>query len=131
MDCPRCKLSLVRDTYEGQSVERCGQCWGYWLDEGELQSILISPEYEFTEQEASAALKGLKTVSAKAAKNDPSAACPRCGEVMAKVTVGTVIIDRCPGHGVWLDDREIKAIQVTDDPDAIESILGGAGGKRS
>ena len=31
--------------------------------------------------------------------------CPRCVAQMAKHTLYGVLVDRCPAHGVWLDDE--------------------------
>ena len=40
-------------------------------------------------------------------------ACPDCGKEMRRFPYcgsSTIIIDSCPGHGLWLDDGELSAI---------------------
>lgn len=39
-------------------------------------------------------------------------ACPVCGAAMAVETVQLVKIDVCENHGMWLDQGELKLIQV-------------------
>lgn len=37
-------------------------------------------------------------------------ACPRCASLMDRVTLGTVILDRCRAHGIWFDPDELARV---------------------
>lgn len=39
MRCPKCGMELQAITYEGIEIDRCFNCNGTWLDEGELEKI--------------------------------------------------------------------------------------------
>jgi hypothetical protein len=41
---------------------------------------------------------------------EPALPCPRCATTMTKHALFAVVIDRCPAHGVWLEDRELETI---------------------
>ena len=44
---------------------------------------------------------------------DGAVACVQCGGETTKRTVlGTILLDICAGHGVWLDTGELKAVQI-------------------
>ncbi len=111
MDCPRCKLPLKAETYEGHQVELCQSCWGMWLEPGELEEILISRQYQFSPEEKQVALKGGVGKSRGPVSPAP---CPRCDVRMERLYIDPslfLVIDRCPRHGLWLDTGEIKTIQ--------------------
>lgn len=113
MDCPRCKLSLRENDYEGVKVEMCDTCWGIWLDKGELQEVIDARGMDFSEKERRQ-FTDLRGGSGARGSTEP-AACPRCGQVMEPVHCDLAIhlvVDRCPDHGMWLDTGEIKAVQV-------------------
>ena len=108
MDCPRCKLPLGKEAYEGYEVEICAGCWGVWLDPGELEKIVLARRYSFSEEEKKSAL------DPKHRSPTTPVACPKCGVRMERLyidpTLG-LVIDRCPRHGTWLDAGEIKRVQ--------------------
>jgi hypothetical protein len=39
MKCPKCGMDLEEITFDGVVVDKCFQCGGFWLDEGELEAI--------------------------------------------------------------------------------------------
>ena len=43
MHCPKCGMDLLTITYRGIEIDRCFNCNGVWLDEGELEK-LATPE---------------------------------------------------------------------------------------
>ena len=112
MDCPRCKLSLVKDRYEGEEVDLCQGCWGIWLDLGELEHILESRHFHFTPEERKLAVDG--RTRREQGPIEP-AHCPKCTVRMERLYLDPkiyLVIDRCRKHGVWLDTGEIKTLQV-------------------
>lgn len=39
MKCPKCGMELIEVDYKGIKVDKCGECQGIWLDEGELDAV--------------------------------------------------------------------------------------------
>ncbi|HKS16455.1 MAG TPA: zf-TFIIB domain-containing protein [Planctomycetota bacterium] len=101
--CPRCGEALVTFELQGIEVDQCQACSGAWLDAGELEEI--------------AERAGIKAAtlreSFKAAGTLPHGKrkCVRCRASMTGVSLGEVLLDRCPyGHGIWFDKGEMAAI---------------------
>ncbi|MHC4936025.1 MAG: zf-TFIIB domain-containing protein [Planctomycetota bacterium] len=118
MDCPRCALPLVETEYETVSVDVCEQCWGFWLDPGELEEVLLVGSLVFSEEEREAVL-GART--AWDAGPEEPAACPVCAATMERASYDEsvhLVIDRCSRHGVWLDTGEIKKLQAVAETSA-------------
>ena len=124
MDCPRCKLALVRDSYEGLEVDICHECWGLWLDTGELEAILDSKEFEFSPEEKQEILEG--RAERKTGPLKP-VGCPKCQVRMERLYLDPsvyLVIDLCRRHGVWLDTGEIKLVQtMADASKAVNRLL--------
>lgn len=135
--CPRCGLSLSRQTYEGVEVDMCQECWGVWLDKGELEQIAKSGEYSFSQEERSA-LRFLLTPGKPSPEGGKTVPCPHCGASMQRARYAkstSIWIDHCVEHGIWLDAKEIKAIQAYHEQrgedlgdDSFLGSLGRAGG---
>ena len=124
MDCPRCRLALRRVDYEGVEADLCDECWGMWLDTGELEEILAKRSFEFNETEREQILDLMDASSA--GPTDP-APCPRCGKTMRRRVYDEavrIVLDGCPEHGVWLDTGEIKKVQaVAEKSGAVHKLL--------
>jgi Zn-finger nucleic acid-binding protein len=102
MDCPRCKIELKPEDYQGIEVDRCPQCQGMWLDYGELDQL---EDKVFDKDE----LKG--TLVYGAFKSDLH--CPKCGKIMTgfRYRANNLELDLCEeGHGTWLDGGEEKRV---------------------
>jgi uncharacterized protein len=102
MDCPRCKKPLIILEFEKVEVDYCSVCRGVWLDSGELELLLGSPNdssIEFNSDKSS---------------GERSFKCPRCRKRMEKVrsrAAEGVLLDRCKnGHGLWFDGGELEAL---------------------
>jgi Zn-finger nucleic acid-binding protein len=111
MDCPRCKLPLSSESYEGHQVEICQSCWGVWVAPGKLEAILSSRQYQFDPQEKE---KVLEDVPLRKRAPIKPIVCPQCGVRMERLSMDPslfLVIDRCARHGLWLDTGEIKTIQ--------------------
>src|SRR5688572_29524831 len=99
MDCPRCKLPLARDNYEGMAVDLCRECWGMWLDSGELEGILESHQFHFSPDEKKLVLEGRQ---ARIHAPQKPVTCPKCAVRMERLSLDPevyLVIDRCPRHG--------------------------------
>jgi Zn-finger nucleic acid-binding protein len=87
-------------------IDHCVHCGGIWLDTGELEFLMDSP------QKARRILDSFQEVPA--ASESPRR-CPICEKKMAKVMVGTskppLLIDRCRrADGIWLDRSELQEV---------------------
>lgn len=111
--CPRCKSALdaTADWLE------CGQCHGMLIadtqlyervSEAQIQTLLSAKKRKtpWRREEFATALAlehsrdGAETI-----------ACPSCAAQMTKHLLYEVEIDRCPAHGIWLDDtNELRGV---------------------
>jgi len=39
MHCPKCGMDLIEVDYHHIKIDKCSECGGIWLDEGELETI--------------------------------------------------------------------------------------------
>lgn len=104
--CPDCHEPLIIVELEGIEIDRCPQCRGTWLDEGELEQIIALAGVE--PGRVSAALAAARSGRRSRRR------CPRCRARLRVVIVGDdarVELDACPrGHGLWLDAGELRAL---------------------
>lgn len=116
MDCPVCTKPLVAVERDGIELDWCFACRGLWFDRGELGLLAEKTGRALTFEEL---VKGpADKVSEKLRR------CPRCNRKMSKVFLGgadLVLVDRCPEHGLWLDQGELGKIMsqvppTSDDP---------------
>ena len=117
MDCPRCRLLLTGTEYEGEEVQFCGTCWGYWLTRSQLDQIVAGVKYRFEGREAQTIEETLASHgdADRQGSEREAVPCPVCGAEMKKKKYRAncpVQIDECDQHGIWLDTGEIKDLQV-------------------
>lgn len=116
MKCPKDGATLEASRYEADvQVDRCPSCRGTWLEAGELERIQQSKERDNAAVLARMPALGFDAVALAEAKAARTIACPKCGDPLARREYGfcsQVLIDVCPRcHGVWLDDREVVALE--------------------
>lgn len=111
MNCPACEHVLEEMQIAGLTLDRCPQCGGYWLDDGELFALAEG-------------LGGLKAVSELDARSifrrpipphkNPQRRCPRCRITLKNFNYcynSNILLDRCPQcRGIWADAGELPAI---------------------
>jgi heat shock protein HtpX len=119
-DCPRCKVSMRQEHYEGAPVLHCRHCDGYLLDNVVLSRILARKIEQFSTEEINAAV-GYQLKLRGAPKEIcglPMVKCPTCGKDMLKTfhpLSGKIVIDRCLDEScgkVWCDPGELELIQM-------------------
>lgn len=84
MDCPRCLLLLADADYEGQHVQFCGTCSGYWMTRSQLNQIVDAASYRFGAEEARAVADVLRSegdANRQGAERD-KVRCPVCKSEM-------------------------------------------------
>ena len=99
LDCPVCRQPMIAVEYGGVEIDWCGACEGIWLDGGELEALLGTPNPPPDRPDASL--------------GPPDRDCPICVDKLVKMHYGTtdVVVDKCPhGDGIWLDKGELQAI---------------------
>jgi len=112
--CPVCKADMQIFLYEGVELNRCPECGGHWLDQGELREMIRSRERVFTSEDAKAVQDSMP---APALEDAPSRRldCPRCQRPMLRFNYqysSGIFLDRCEEHGLWLDPGELDKIQI-------------------
>ena len=117
MECPKDKSVLKSRIYEGEvEVDACPSCHGMWLDNKELEQIQEIHEHDYSEE-----LKRMSDLIGPAyemARQQalPMLYCPKCNAEMSKheyAYCSQVMIDVCPKcQGIWLDNGEIKRLEV-------------------
>ena len=117
MLCPRCKLLMRLDDYEGQNVHFCGNCWGHWTTKSALEKILHTTDYSFSERELQTTFQRWIDRARKDTVEliGETIHCPECKDVLKRrrfLEECPVIVDICETHGVWLDTGEIKELQI-------------------
>ena len=108
MDCPRCKvpLTLISTVVDAQL---CGECDGIWLSGDALEKCLhVHKDYL-----RNSPLWVTLEADHPDIPLDPLVCCPECKGEMKRYPFDAgskVIVDGCPEHGLWLDDRELAKI---------------------
>jgi len=116
MNCPNCHDILETIQYEGIAIETCGKCQGEWLDSDEIGKIARIREVRFDPDERRA-IAGSTTIQGVVLEAvDRDLTCPKCGATTAPINYGGdtgIVINRCTVcRGFWLDDGELKKIQM-------------------
>lgn len=110
LDCPKCDVFLKRfELGPDLVIDRCPQCEGVWLDQGELAALTSVPDEVFRWKFAleSGSMANIQ--------------CPACRTEKFKTLLKEVkfgfkehklLIDLCPQcSGMWLDTGELAAFQ--------------------
>lgn len=99
MHCPRDQVELIVEHHHGIEVDRCPQCNGRWLDDGELSQL----EATVTSTEEQ------RTGMIEYADRESALTCPACGGRMTAFNYRAynLELDACEQrHGLWLDAGE-------------------------
>jgi Zn-finger nucleic acid-binding protein len=106
MDCPVCHNAMVTLELAEIEIDHCLACGGIWLDRGELEALIGSPDQ---------AHQAVHSLVPTPMPRERRRRCPLCDKRMDKVAVGSsrpeVLVDRCPqGEGLWFDRGELRQI---------------------
>ena len=99
MQCPRDDVELLVEHHHGIEVDRCPECNGRWLDDGELSQL------EATVQSTDDQRAGM----IEYANRESTLACPTCGSrlIAFNYRAYNLELDACEQrHGFWLDAGE-------------------------
>ena len=113
MKCPRCRSDLIVVETEDVELDWCPACNGVWFDGGEIE-ILLARDTPVNE------LFGLPPTR----ETEQDRSCPRCRRRLAKVGLGSTVLDVCPdNHGIWFDAGELKALAAACETEAARTVL--------
>lgn len=118
--CPRCKVALLEDTYEGAEVEQCSFCKGYLLKAGVLERLISREEIAYSPEDIKKARIWRDAQRGPLKDRDafPDIRCPFCGSPMCKgihSMLTQVVIDHCSNDAcgsIWCDGGELETIQM-------------------
>jgi Zn-finger nucleic acid-binding protein len=100
--CPRCKVDLETATDGGHEYLTCRRCSGLWLDYATLR----------LRWRGIASNRPLPRMTPRT-DHQRRLPCVLCGAPMDKVMLEAVELDRCDGHGIWLDHGELARVLST------------------
>ena len=121
--CPRCKVPLQKEIYEGAQIDRCSFCQGILIQEKDIGKIIFREEIGFSQRILRIA-EGIKKDQMfwreEKIKKDPNTlyGCPQCQRETIKMvrmfySAGYhVEIDKCIFCGiVWFNRDELEVLQ--------------------
>jgi Zn-finger nucleic acid-binding protein len=115
MNCPKCNIPLEANIYEDIEIDKCNQCQGSWLDDGEIVKIAQTKEETFDPKLIRETL-GQGFTGIPQNEQHIVVNCPKCQSAMMPINYdysSGIILDRCPqGHGLWLDGSELEKVQI-------------------
>lgn len=120
MCCPHCKVSLDEFSYEGAPLFKCAYCEGFFVQQDNVQRIMIRQDQTFSEEIehlAKNALnpKNLFNLNSLGKKPGWVLDCPKCQKKMSRhlfVYSYPVEIDRCIFcNWTWFDKQELELLQ--------------------
>ncbi len=103
MNCPNCDEILIAVEKNNIEVEYCIKCKGIFLDADEWYLIKNELKLPFLVDDL------MNINPCKDNCNEKPKVCPKCNQVMEKVKMGNLVLDRCPNrHGVWFEAGELS-----------------------
>jgi Zn-finger nucleic acid-binding protein len=132
--CPDCETRLrTIDLRLGGTflIEQCETCHGLFLDPNELETLLeraVPHVHEVDRRRLQALSEEIWRPEARVRYRR----CPVCRQFMQRKAYGVrsgVIVDRCPAHGLWLDDTELRRLLVWTQAGGLVLVRESAGRK--
>jgi len=121
--CPRCRLPLGDDFYEGVAIKICRRCRGKLVDAGVMERIITRKEVAFSDyiinkaKEFEQIFMQNPFITAKTITRRSSRIfCPNCGSRMLPrpYTYQYIIpVEKCLScHKIWFDSDELEILQI-------------------
>lgn len=121
--CPRCRVPLQDNFYEGVALKICSDCGGKLIDSAVMERIIARREVTFSEHlkkkaqefEESFLLDPILRKKIHADKL-PKISCPNCGSRMLPRPYNyqyVIPVDKClVCHKIWFDPDELEILQI-------------------
>lgn len=107
--CPRCGTPLRRL----RAASTCQGCHGRFLEE----AVILELAGDMQVPAVPLAFLPLSP------RTDSPLHCPTCDKPMEPVRLASVLLDRCPAHGIWFDPEELsEALLLFARPESIEAL---------
>jgi Zn-finger nucleic acid-binding protein len=101
MECPSCGVEMVDLAGDDQTLRKCGECGGAWMDVSELNRMLLHQ-----------GLPGLETLGGKVDPDAMSGQCPECQVDLVRVEGGEkhepLSYDTCESCGGVFIEAAVK-----------------------
>jgi Zn-finger nucleic acid-binding protein len=114
MDCPGCNVEMANLEGDEQTLRKCGQCGGLWIDVADLNRTLLHHN-----------LPGIETIGGKVDAEALSGQCPECLVDLVSVEGGErhspLHYDTCESCGGIFLESEFK--DTVDQKVAMEEIV--------
>jgi uncharacterized protein len=117
MNCPHDSTQMEKRKYENIfEIDYCPKCKGMWLDTEKLEAIQEIKVNDYKDElEKIPDYVGNSFLMAKT-KDYGQIVCPVCSSVLERKEYGycsQIFIDYCVnGHGLWLDENELKDLEI-------------------
>ncbi len=103
MDCPSCEVEMVALEGDDQTLRKCGECGGLWIDVSDLNRTLLHNN-----------LPGLDSLGGKVDPEADTGACPDCHVDLTRVVGGAknhpLSYDTCESCGGIFLESEFKDV---------------------
>jgi len=121
--CPRCRIPLQDNFYEGVSLKICPDCGGKLIDSAVMERVIARKEVTFSEHLKKKAQEFeqsflLDPILRKKIHADKSSkiSCPNCGSRMLPRPYNyqyVIPVDKClVCHKIWFDSDELEILQI-------------------
>lgn len=123
--CPHCNIRTEIIVLSGVALDYCYRCSGIWFDRGEIKTFQNALMDKHLSDSMKSALRDLAVPSPHLNRPD-YLHCPVCSQVMNHRTfagVSGIVLDRCPIHGIWMEQTDLVEILEMIDSDNLEALL--------
>lgn len=123
-ECPNCRVSLSRISYEGVPLDECPACRGCYVKPDQISRVFVREDYAFPEsiRRLAQAIPAVKSRHRIAYRFDKypwktlqGRRCPACGGAVVRkfYTVAYFVeVEQCYSCGLtWLDKDELELLQ--------------------
>lgn len=121
--CPRCRIPLRENFYEGVPIRSCPRCGGKLVDAAFMERIIARKEVAFSDhliEKAERFRREFMENPSRAAKEgsqaDSRVLCPECGSKMLLRPYSyhyIVPVDKCLScYKIWFDTDELEILQI-------------------
>jgi Zn-finger nucleic acid-binding protein len=121
--CPRCRIPLREQFYEGISLQACQDCHGKLIDSILVDRVIARRELTFSDtliQKAQAFKEDIMLNPDRTRKldqtNSPKVNCPHCGNKMLLRPYSyhyVIPVDKCLAcYKIWFDSDELEILQI-------------------
>ena len=121
--CPRCRIPLRENFYEGVRVKDCQRCRGRLVDAGLVDRIVARKEVSFSDDLLAKArdfhedfMRNPASTRKITMAGTTRLCCPECGHLMRPRPYNyqyVVPVDKCLScHAIWFDPDELEVLQI-------------------